>query len=77
MDAYQADGGHDHTSQNHTHTDGKNGFYSDYADINRIVFSNRRGEKFPIRAGLETDVRIVLDRKPIIFYLLKKLDFIS
>ena len=57
--------------------DGKNVFYSVYADINRIVFSNRRGEKFPIRAGLETDVRIVLDRKPIIFYLLKKLDFIS
>ena len=57
--------------------DGKNVFYSVYADINRIVFSNRRGEKFPIRAGLETDVRIVLDRKPIIFYLLKKLDFIN
>ena len=58
-------------------SDGKNVFYSVYADINRTFFSNRRGETFPIRAGLETDVRIVLDRKPIIFYLLKKLDFIN
>ena len=58
-------------------SDGKNVYYSVYADIDRTNFSNRHGETFPIRAGLETDVRIVLDRKPIIFYLLKKLDFIN
>lgn len=57
--------------------DGKSFYYSVYADIDRISFSNRRGESFPIRAGLETDVRIVLERKSIIYFMLKKLDFIN
>ena len=51
-------------------------FYSVYADIDRVNFSNRQGDSFPIRAGLETDVRIVLERKPIIYFILKKLDFL-
>ena len=52
-------------------------YYSVYADIDRIVFSNKRGESFPIRSGLETDVRIVMKRKPIFYFILKKLDFIN
>lgn len=60
-----------------TSSDGKKVYYSVYADIDRTFFSNKNGETFPIRAGLETDVRIVLDKKPIIFYLLKKLNFIN
>ena len=52
-------------------------FYSIYADIDRIQFTNRHGESFPIRAGLETDVRIVMERKHIIYYILKRLDFIN
>ena len=52
-------------------------YYSVYADIDRIVFSNKRGESFPIRSGLETDVRIVMERKPIFYFILKKLDFIN
>lgn len=60
-----------------TSPEGDRAYYSVYADIDRIIFSNRHGEVFPIRAGLETDVRIVLERKPIIFYILKKLDFIN
>lgn len=51
-------------------------YYSVYADIDRVNFSNRQGDSFPIRAGLETDVRIVLERKPIIYFILKKLDFL-
>ena len=50
-------------------------FYFIYADIDRTEFCNRKGEKFPIKAGLETDARIVLDRNRIIYYLLKKMDF--
>lgn len=50
-------------------------FYVIYADIDRTEFCNRKGEKFPIKAGLETDARIVLDRNRIIYYLLKKMDF--
>ncbi len=60
-----------------TSSDGKNVYYSVYADIDRTEFSNKRGEIFPVRAGLETDARIVLERKPIIYYVLKKLDFLN
>ena len=57
--------------------DGSRVYYSVYADIDRINFSNRHGDTFPIRAGLETDVRIVMEQKPIIYFILKKLDFIN
>lgn len=60
-----------------TVAEGNNVFYSVYADIDRVNFSNRHGDSFPIRAGLETDVRIVMDRKPIIYFILKKLDFFN
>lgn len=60
-----------------TVAEGNNVFYSVYADIDRVNFSNRQGDSFPIRAGLETDVRIVMDRKPIIYFILKKLDFFN
>ena len=60
-----------------TSAEGNSVYYSVYADIDRINFSNRHGETFPIRAGLETDVRIVMERKPIIYFILKKLDFIN
>ena len=60
-----------------TSTEENRMFYSVYADIDRTTFSNRHGEVFPIRAGLETDVRIVMERKPIFFFILKKLDFIN
>lgn len=60
-----------------TTPEGNSVYYSVYADIDRIIFSNRHGDKFPIRAGLETDVRIVMERKPIIYYILKKMDFIN
>lgn len=52
-------------------------FYSAYADINRIQFSNRHGDSFPIKAGLETDIRIVLKRKNIIYFILQKMDFLN
>ena len=60
-----------------TSTEGNRIYYSVYADIDRINFSNRHGDTFPIRAGLETDVRIVMERKSIIYFILKKLDFIN
>lgn len=60
-----------------TTIEGNNIYYSVYADIDRVYFTNRHGESFLIRAGLETDVRIVMERKPIIYFILKKLDFIN
>ena len=57
---------------------GGNGFlyYMAYADLDRTVFSNRHGEKFPVKAGMETNCRIVLETETIISYLLKKIDFV-
>lgn len=57
---------------------GDNGmlYYIVYADIDRVVFENRHGDSFPIRAGLETNSRIVLETETIIFYILRKIDFL-
>lgn len=55
--------------------DGRN-FYCIYADIDRVQFENRHGESFPIRAGLETDARIVTKNNSILYFILKKLDFL-
>ena len=55
-----------------------NGFlyYTVYADLDRTVFSNRHGETYLIKAGMETNCRIVLETETIISYLLKKIDFV-
>jgi multidrug efflux pump subunit AcrA (membrane-fusion protein) len=57
---------------------GNNGqlYYIAYADIDRVQFENRKGEVFPIRAGLETSSRIVLETEPIITFFLRKIDFL-
>ena len=56
----------------------QNGFlyFVVYADLDRTIFKNRHGELFPVKAGLETDCRIVLENETIISYILKKIDFI-
>ncbi len=56
--------------------DGKVYYYSVYADIDRTSFSNRRGECYPIRAGLETHSRIVLRTSTILMFVLRRLDFL-
>lgn len=50
-------------------------FYVVYADLDRVIFTNRHGESFPVRAGLETNCRIVLETQSIITYALRKIDF--
>lgn len=51
-------------------------YYCVYADIDRVQFSNRHGDVFPIRAGLETTARIILENNTILFLILKKMDFL-
>ncbi len=51
-------------------------YYVVYADIDKTVFSNKKGEAFTIKAGLETDSRIVIQKTRIISYIFRKLDFI-
>ena len=57
---------------------GNNGllYYIVYADLDRVVFKNRHGDSFPVRSGLETDARIVLETESIIYYILRKIDFL-
>lgn len=57
---------------------GSNGmlYYMVYADLDRVVFKNRHGDSFPVRSGLETDARIVLETENIIYYVLRKIDFV-
>lgn len=57
---------------------GSNGmlYYIVYADLDRVVFKNRHGDSFPVRSGLETDARIVLETENIIYYILRKIDFV-
>ena len=51
-------------------------YYVVYADIDRIEFQDRKGKKFLIKSGLETDARIVLDNTSILSFILKRMDFI-
>ncbi|HAH62859.1 MAG TPA: hypothetical protein DCL73_12255 [Treponema sp.] len=51
-------------------------YYCVYADIDRIEFKNRQGDSFPIRAGLQTDARIILETNTILYFILKKMDFL-
>ena len=41
-----------------------------------MLFENKKGESFPIKAGLETNSYIVLERNSIISYILRKIDFV-
>lgn len=52
-------------------------YYCVYADMDKSEFSNRRGKSYPVKAGLETDTRIVLERDTILKLFLRKMDFIN
>lgn len=52
-------------------------YYCVYADMDRNEFSNRKGKSYPVKAGLETDARIVLERDTIFRLFLKKMDFLN
>lgn len=59
-------------------TDARNNlFYCVYADIDRVQFENRRGDSFPIRSGLETNSRIVLENNSILFFILRKMNLFT
>lgn len=51
-------------------------FYQVYADIDKISFENNKGDVYPIKAGIEVDARIVMEKITLAYYILRKLDFI-
>lgn len=52
-------------------------YYCVYANMDKKEFSNRKGKTYPVKSGLESDVRIILERDTILKLLLRKMDFIN
>lgn len=52
-------------------------FYRVYSDISRTSFRSNKGIDYPLRAGIEVDARIVLDKMSVMHFILKKMDFLQ
>ena len=58
--------------------DGNGGLhYRVYSDIDRTVFTSRRGNSYSIKAGIDVDARIVKERISVLHFILRKLDFVQ
>ena len=58
--------------------DGNGGlYYRVYSDIDRTVFTSRRGNSYSIKAGIDVDARIVKERISVLHFILRKLDFVQ
>lgn len=51
-------------------------FFTVLTDIDRTVLIDKKGREYPIRVGLQTEARIIMESKTILLYLLKKMDFL-
>ena len=47
------------------------------SDIDRVSFKNKKGQEYPLRAGIEVNARIVLEKISVIHFILRKMDFIQ
>ena len=52
-------------------------FYRVCSDIDRVSFKNKKGQEYPLRAGIEVNARIVLEKISVIHFILRKMDFIQ
>lgn len=52
-------------------------YYQVYSDIDKVSFTNNKGDEYPLRAGIEIDARIVLEKISIVHFILRKLDFVQ
>ena len=51
--------------------------YRVYSDIERTSFKSNKGIEYPLRAGIEVNARIVLEKKSVMHFILQKLDFMQ
>lgn len=51
--------------------------YLIYSDINKTSFVNYAGEEYPLRAGIEVDARIVMNKIQLISYIFRKMGYIK
>lgn len=49
--------------------------YCVYSDIDKTNFQNKNGKSFPLRAGIEVEARIVLEKVTLASYILRKIGF--
>lgn len=56
---------------------GGNVYYRVYSDIDKTIFSSRRGNSYSVKAGIEVDARIVKERISVLHFILRKLDFVQ
>lgn len=54
-----------------------NVYYRVYSDIDKTIFSSRRGNSYSVKAGIEVDARIVKERISVLHFILRKLDFVQ
>ena len=52
-------------------------FYRVCSDIDKVSFKNKKGQEYPLRAGIEVNARIVLEKISVIHFILRKMDFIQ
>lgn len=51
-------------------------YFTVLTDIDRTSLFDKKKIEYPLRVGLETDARIVLERQTILYFILKKMDFL-
>ncbi|MCQ2591872.1 MAG: HlyD family efflux transporter periplasmic adaptor subunit [Treponema sp.] len=52
-------------------------YYRVYSDIDKTSFTSNKGIEYPLRAGIEVDARIVLEKISVLHFILRKLDFVQ
>ena len=52
-------------------------YYRVYADIDRTLFTSRKGISYPIKAGIEVDAKIIKEKISVMHFILRKLDFVQ
>lgn len=52
-------------------------FYRVCSNIDRVSFKSKKNVEYSIRPGIEVDARIVLEKIPVIHFILRKMDFIQ
>lgn len=52
-------------------------YYRVRSDISRTSFVNNKGIEYPLRAGIEVDARIILEKISVVHFILRKLDFVK
>lgn len=52
-------------------------YYQVYGDIDKVLFTNNKGDEYFIRAGIDVDARIVMEKITLLHFILRKLDFMQ